>query len=646
MTDQQTPPDDAAPPPSKPQKGFSLWKLIAKLFEGMHWLTERVISLLRLFVTVAMFSVVAFIIYNAWASRNTVAVKPFQVPVSVGEGNHKQAGRIIANLLNRHLLETQDTLQEQLNLSNLDRPVAAEEQVLIEGESIKLPETGISIDNVIEFISGIFGRKNLHGSVYFEPDLKNPDKHKLHLQITLRGRILSLSENDLGKERRAILPETKKDGLNIRLISEMLKAHSKDILSIASEDYNLYYYCTRNTNTVEHKEGDYQPFFNYCRDLQNPNATPKTLQALRDDLEQQGNHSSNSIAGAVMIFLKDESSKKQATLCQSEANRADSACKHIKLANARPLPSSQQVERMSRVTTTLLSDTATISYTRGNNRIIEALTPVISPIMLDSLEALESKCELARTRPATSKLDIVPPLEQQCFTSPILQQAQQRTAPASPEAARQASQLEGDATQLLHNGLYEQALIKYQEAIQLNCNNAVAWANMGILLSTSPADSGVREIKQGQCALLRATQLNENAGWMRHSLCTAQAFESTVQLERYLDYESCRLARLLEPINEALYDKLFYIDIADKYRELEHYDEAVSAYRQSMISETNRTCNMKKVVESLLELDEQDVEEAKEQACAIYRSSSPSAEKVIPECEVELNTLASEAGCV
>ncbi|MGB1008167.1 MAG: hypothetical protein ACPGVP_00495, partial [Thiolinea sp.] len=139
------------------------WHIVGRFFEGLQWLTERVIGLLRMFVTAAMFLVVAFVIYNAWESRNTVAVKPFQVPVAMGKKNHEQAGRIIANLLNRHLLDAQSTLQSQLNRDgvNLSHPVAAEQQVLIEGESIKLPETGITIDNVIEFISGIFGRKNL-----------------------------------------------------------------------------------------------------------------------------------------------------------------------------------------------------------------------------------------------------------------------------------------------------------------------------------------------------------------------------------------------------------------------------------------------------------------------------------------------------
>ncbi|MEZ5480231.1 MAG: hypothetical protein R3E95_22945 [Thiolinea sp.] len=645
-----------APPQSPPRRSF--WRLIPGLFEGLHWLTERVISLLRLMVTLAMFAVVAFVLYNAWTSRHTVAVKPFQVPVAVGEVNHKQAGRIIANLLNQHLLKTQDTLQEQLNLSTLDRPVAAEEQVLIEGESIKLPETGITIDNVIEFISGIFGRKNLHGVVYFEPSRSDPQQVRLYLQMTLKGRIITLSEEDLGKERRDTLPATQKDGLNIQLISEMLRASSKEILSIASEDYNLYYFCSRDTHILAHQDGRYQPYFRYCQDIHNPGATPKSLQTLREQLDQPipaREYLNRGVVEAVVTFLKDESRKKQATLCQSTANRGDAVCTQLlasgKIEPPPPVASGRLESDVISATAVDGSNgsNASMSYSRAPaSTILEQIDPVLDPVALDSLAALQQKCDSARAAPPTSnRLDIVPLLEDFCFTQQPLRQ-QQQTVIAAPEAVRRANQLEGDATQLLHNGLYEQALVKYQDAIRLDCRKAVTWANMGILLSTASEESGVRDVRQGQCALLRATQLNDSAGWMRHSLCAAQAFEADSDLERFLGYESCQQARQLEPLNEALYDKLFYIDIAGRYRQLGKNQQALQAYTRSMLNERARSCHMHKVLTALLALKQTGVAEAGAQACAIYRNSQATEtteEEGVPECEREVNRLAAELDC-
>ena len=42
-----------------PRSRFSLRRLFSHLFESLQWLTERTINLLRLVVTLAMFSVVA-----------------------------------------------------------------------------------------------------------------------------------------------------------------------------------------------------------------------------------------------------------------------------------------------------------------------------------------------------------------------------------------------------------------------------------------------------------------------------------------------------------------------------------------------------------------------------------------------------------
>ena len=640
MSEQQA----AKQPHPQPQKPSPYWSLLTGLFETVHWLTEKVMGILRLFATIALFSVVTFVIYSAWVSRNTVAVKPFQVPVAIGKNNHEHAGRIIANLLNQHLLDEQNNLQAVLNREiEISRPVTAEDQILLEGESIKLPETGITIDNVIEFISGVFGRKNLNGSVYFEPDPQDPKKNILHLQITLKGRIISYNENALGEKIRSTLPPTQDHGLNIQLISTMLKAHAKDIISIASEDYNLYYYCTQGVDHIEHDAGEHKPFFGYCSQLRDQNVTPTSLTRLREQIDQHNDEEyRKSIVATVLTYLKEESKKKLATLCQSAVNQSHDACQNTQLAQATIPPSLPNLDlgKVTEALTPIIPESAQISYTLGNNHFIEKIQPKMEAIPIASLEALEARCQADNLMVAENKQNIITPLEQQCFGSPQMQ----KNTVASPDASRKSMILENEATQLLHNGLYSESLRKYHEAILQNCNNAIAWANMGILLSTATSESQQRDVKQAQCALLHATRLDDNdRGWIRHSLCVAQALEGTSKLENYLGFESCQQARQLEPINVALYDKLFFIDIANHYRELGKPKQAIDAYLQSMSNETTRSCHMKTVFNALVDLAKNDLPEAKRQACELVQGTAVSVKQTAPgECETELETLVEQ----
>ena len=190
--------------------------------------------------------------------------------------------------------------------------------------------------------------------------------------------------------------------------------------------------------------------------------------------------------------------------------------------------------------------------------------------------------------------------------------------------------------------------MKYEEAISLNCNNAFAWANMGILLSTASKESEVQDYVQAQCALLRATTMNESAGWMRHSLCVAQAKDARGDLGRFLSYESCRLARQLEPINDALYDKLFYMEIGDRYRELKEYEAARDAYVQAMSNEKVRNCKSKQALTALLALKEDGVSDAGSLACKIYDATTPTEledDEALPSCEAELNKIMAAENC-
>jgi tetratricopeptide (TPR) repeat protein len=639
MPEQHPHSDSETAPPSPLRRRFSLWRILNKLFEALQWLSERTVSLLRLLVTLAMFSVVTFIIYNAYASRNTVVVKPFQVPVSVGRENHEHAGRIIANQLNRHLLETQNNLRDQLNIT-IDQPVPDEESVLIEGESIKLPETGITIDNVIEFISGIFGRKNLSGAVYFEPDLEDNSKEKLYLQLSLRGRIISLSEDELGAVLRTSLPPTQRNGLNIQLISAMLKARSKEIISIASEDYNLYYYCTRDVGSIEHKEGQYDEFFKYCQRLQDGNATPDTLETLKKTLTQTGYASDNqTILGSVIQYINDEINRKQLTLCQSKTNQSNQLCQKITVAETSP----RLKDPGSALSTLSGAPIARFSFNSAPAMLNSAVVaPAPAAVDITSLQALTNKCEQKQSDRSSVDSNRVAALEQFCF-SPQKQQA----LISGSEALLQSNKYQEDAKQQYHNGAFEIAAENYQQSISLNCNNYVAWGNLGILLSKASKESAMRDVRQGQCALLRAVQINSEKFWLWHSLCAAQMLQAEDNLERFLNYESCQIASTINPGTKTLNERLFYIEAGDKYVELEKYEQAAAAYIQSMNQENTRSRSMQQVVSALIQLEEKGVEGAKAQACRIYNSSTGTGDKEQREAyEIELDNLAAAQGCL
>ena len=361
----------------------------------------------------------------------------------------------------------------------------------------------------------------------------------------------------------------------------------------------------------------------------------------------------------MLNYLQEESHKRQATLCQSKANRGNEACAGIKLEDGRSLAKARATEStvVAKAAFRAPASTSTFSFNGVVANSVSStaslsVAPVVEAIQLDSIRALQDRCAYLRTEAEGAQTDIVPKLEQQCFAQNQMQQSpvQQAIAQiASPEAILKANQAEGDAKQLLNNGLYAESLVKYEEAISLNCNNAFAWANMGILLSTANKESEVQDYVQAQCALLRATTLNENAGWMRHSLCVAQAKDARGDLGRFLSYESCRLARQLEPINDALYDKLFYMEIGDRYRELKEYEPARDAYVQALSNEQARNCKTKEALTSLLALQDNGIEDVKELACKIYQSTVPTPleeDQLAPACEVELNALMAQQDCV
>ena len=589
------------------------------------------IALLRLLATLAVFLAVAFVIYNAFISRDTIVVKPFQMPVSTEKNNHAHAGRIVANVLKHHLIKTEQQFQDELSRNSsksksgpayTPRAVTFNNQVWIQGESIKLPETGISIENVIEFISGIFGRKNLNGAVYFEQDSdeQGNNHYKLSLQIILGGRIVSFTEDELNQDKRTSLPPTHPDSLNLQLISAMLELKSKEILSIASEDHNLYYYCTRATKNIEHRLSDHKAVFAYCNALHDGNATPQSLFTLKQELASIPTVSSEDvIARPVMKFLRAEVEKKHAALCQNDEAIKTPACENITrktLASAKPV-------------------------TRSTSAPVSSTAAVIAATTIPAANLSETGA--AAAVPQTS--GIVEALQVECFPK-VNGLTLQQVAFVGIKDSRQSNKLEGDATQLLNNGLYQEALENFQKSIRLNCTNSVSWANMGILFTTAGPTSELRNPVQAELALKQAIMLKEGAGWIHHSLCVAQAFAHEKDLEQYLQNDSCATARQLEPINEALFDKLFRIEIARRYRETGQLPESLAAYRDSMTTETRRGCHMKWAVRGMLQLEEQQTNGAKPALCDVLNAVPKSPEDAeITACETEVNKLTENINC-
>lgn len=612
------------PPPEKPYQhvGKRLWQGVVRSFDGMTWVTAKTLGLLRLFATTALFLIVIFVVWNAIQSAQTVVVKPFSVPTRM-TGAHADAGRIVANLLKQELLDAEKDIANNINQGRdestafgLPQTITSLEQSYIQNANIKLPETGISIDDVVEFIAGIFGRENITGSVY-------EDGGKLFLQVELKGRIFlfarDLPEGDNGKS------------LHLNLLAEMLNQSRTQLLSVASASYNLYYYCSEVVDAIEHQYSNHEKLFEYCTEVRSDKeARPEKIRALHQELSTLNPRQVNGdpLSAHVLTLVKAKVQQKADLFCIGEAGGQG------KLAGGECQPGAGSVVAMMEA---------------------PAPAPITPRIRLPESDALaaetavaeEAEVAMAMVRPAS----VVDTLKSECGATlqpsgeSKSQNVVQQSAVATdidPQDMRSSNQAEGEATSLLQQKQFEAALERYQAAIRLNCRNANAWANMGFLFSRP--DNPQRDLQQAQEALQIATGLNSTRGWMWYSLCETEAFMAADNLEAVFNNPSCRQARTVDPAGIARYDKLFHIAIGDEYFRRGQYEQADTAYRKSMQTDRKRDCLMQTVLTQLAALENtHGIGGAQAAACNIISDSYTLEDAAPSECAAALD--AFEAGC-
>ncbi|OQX13661.1 MAG: hypothetical protein BWK73_11475 [Thiothrix lacustris] len=591
-------------PPLSIGKRLQAWALHSLDF--MRLLTERLMGFLRLFATLGLFLIVLFVVSKAVDSANLVLVKAFTVPQSMS-ANHTDAGRIIANTLKQELLLAESDIYATVKRTsrngngkiNIDAVTSSNEEYLL-GSSIKLPETGISINDVVEFIGSIFGRRNLTGAVY-------QDQGKLFLQVELDGRIFHF-------ERK--LDDHDPKALNMDLIRDMLREARTQLLSVASESHNLYYYCTGEAATLEHPDSRLSEWFDYCSRLQSSQVTPETLNTLLNDLHSaharelaNGNDTLRHILGQTIGSALD----KARLLCPDYPT--------TKVCKAPALPEVAQISLKLPEPIVAAAPAAPSLYPElPDARAFEPAT-----LSMRSMIRVEPAADAAVAAPLL-ELPSVRALQAQCA----------KRAAAKPQEILASNRTESDATLLFNNNRPIQAAEKYAQAIDQNCGNVFAWANLGVLLvSTEPP---LRSADEAKLALETAVKLNDKIDWIQNNLCIARAWLAPLEsVENMIGDTACATARSLNPANKVILDKQFYLALADRYLLEAQYAQAASTYQVAVSADRKRDCNTSKVIDKLALLEaEHGVTGAQAAACAIVQDAAALPGGKISACEDKL----------
>ncbi|HRJ51947.1 MAG TPA: hypothetical protein PLE99_04195 [Candidatus Thiothrix moscowensis] len=578
----------------------------------MRLLTERLMGFLRLFATLGLFLIVAFVVWKAYQSSQLVLVKPFSVPKSLAD-SHADSGRIIANLLKRELLDAENSIYTTVKRTSNDEninigAVTGNSEDYLLGSSIKLPETGISITDVVEFISSIFGRHNIVGSVY-------QDQGKLFLQVELEGRMF-IFQRELGSRSDK--------ALNMDLIIEMLRESRIRLLNVASASHNLYYYCSGETDVIEHPDSALQSWFDHCSQLKSSDITPASLDTLLKRLksaEWKGLTSDNDTLRHILNQTLSTARDKTRLLC----------------------PDYPQTQVCKEMAVTEIPQVAI--------RIPNFIPPVIAPapapkMMLPDL--LDASAFEPQEMP-TSVITLAPQAESgtatAAGTAPLIELPSvrellekcddpQRPLP-SGQAKLASNQLDGDGKILFNNHQPIPAMEKYVQALDLNCNNAFAWANMGVLLL---APGTLQSATEAELALVRATKINTKADWMPNSLCIARAYAAPLDgMETLINDESCLAARSINPANKVGLDKQFYIAVADRYFAAGQYEQAFRVYQSALAVDRKRDCATSDVIGQLYRMEtEHQFKGAWQVACDILADAVPLPDNKPSRCEEQL----------
>lgn len=610
------------------------WAGCLTLLDGAKLFSDRLLSLLRLFAVAGLLLILLFVVQKALQNAQLVLAKPFTVP-KVMSDIHPDAGRILAATLKQQLLAAEqdiyNTVKRTSNDGQIDiGTVTGSGDEFLLGANLKLPETGITLNDVVEFIASLFGRRNIVGTVY-------QDQGKLFMQVELDGRSLTLERDLNARDPKA---------LNMDLLKEMLAESRIELLSIASPNHNLFYYCSGQIDTIHHSESPLASWFTHCSQLRDPQLTPEALgklieqlQAARHRHQRDRNDTLRHVIGQTLGMALDKTQLLCPAYAQTQICQADGQEKAIALRIPAAEPINPQADPAQISILPQLPDARAFAPLTAEPMTQIAVLPNPAPTAEPSKastatagqapdNAPSPPAALASPASVTLALPSVHELQQECHGLPK----------ANDLDILASNRLEGDATLLANNQRPIQALETYISAIRQHCQNAFAWANMGVLL-LNPAHNNLYQPSEAQAALEEAVRLNPNLDWVQNSLCLARAQQMppTQAAELLKTDPACRTARALNPANKLLLDKHFFIGLAEYATINGDYHLAFAHYQTALSTDRKRDCTTSKAIEQLAILESQHgVTGAKQAACAILKDALPLPTGKASACEAKL----------
>lgn len=526
--------------------------VLKKTLEGSRLISEKMFMLLKFFAAISLFSIVIFVVLNAIQERDSITVKPFAVPQDM-LSKHKAAGSIIANIVKQEL-EIEGAKIDSAIDSDDDRffqkKLIANSQSPFKEANIKLPETGISINDIVDFIASIFGRKTLIGTVY-------KDSNTIYLQVEMNGDIYTEEE---------LLPDAGNASLHIPTVKKMAKRLQKRILRLTEDKYRLHYLCiegdTQGKN--EYKTSTHQRLANYCYSFYQERSPEKQAELL-SKLQKINLAKATPLEGYIIPHLMNKIQAPMKVAASGSISQKQTASL------------TQQIEKMLK---------------GGNNRPktpISAASPV-AVVIDDPIDVAVVEAPAAMVEPSPPQTEEERKVERKLSNSNIAKLV--KTCATNPSFNTvQSNNRERDANQLYANKDFRAAEELFKGSIQANCSNPFAWANLGILLS-DPKNTENFNPFDGAVALLEATKIRDDLGWMWHSLCIADAFTQDENFEQAINSEYCQQARLVEPGKQIIYDKLFNISVAERYEQLGEHKKAFGKYTEAINVDPKRTCRL------------------------------------------------------
>lgn len=258
-----------------------IFKNILTAIKASRSTSEGIFSILKIIMGMALFMLMLMIIYQAIRDHEKISVKPFSVPEAMRQ-KHNAVGSIVANIIKQDLAKERSKvdrilttdMENGVSSSAINRDLRISNDTnFFNGVNIKLPGTAITVNDIVDFISVLFGRQTITGSIY-------EDSGNLYLQVEINGKILTAQE---------ALPKESQDSLNISTIERMSKKASKSILQLSSEKYQLYYYCLSDEKgqAIPHFENaEYRKLSGYCKRYIE-HTDEDDIAALKKDIEDE-----------------------------------------------------------------------------------------------------------------------------------------------------------------------------------------------------------------------------------------------------------------------------------------------------------------------------------------------------------------------